>query len=63
VYKKSIENSQPFVRKMRNVRTPWAGFFWLTLYTSLMEIWKKMWVGVFFLNTVYSFVCVFFCSA
>jgi len=22
-----------------------------------MEIWKKMWVGVFFLNTVYSIVC------
>ena len=24
------------------------------IYTSLMDIWKKMWVGVFFLNTVYN---------
>jgi len=23
------------------------------IYTSFMEIWKKIWVGVFFLNTVY----------
>ena len=28
--KKSIKNSQPFVRKMRNVRTPWGGRFFLT---------------------------------
>jgi len=27
VCKKSIKNSQPFVRKMRNVRTPWGGGF------------------------------------
>jgi len=27
VCKKSIKNSQPFVRKMRNVRTPWGDFF------------------------------------
>jgi len=27
VCEKSIKNSQPFVRKTRNVRTPWGDFF------------------------------------
>jgi len=27
VCKKSIKNSQPFVKKMKNVRTPQGGFF------------------------------------
>jgi len=32
VYKNSIKNSQPFVKKMKNVMTPVRGFFWLTLH-------------------------------
>ena len=31
--KKSITNSQPFVKKMKKCQVPWGGFFWLTLYT------------------------------
>jgi len=34
--KKLIKNSQPFVKKMKNVRTPQGGFFWLTLYTCII---------------------------
>jgi len=32
VCKKLIKNSQPFVKKMKNVRSPQGGFFGLTLY-------------------------------
>ena len=34
--KKSIKNSQPFVRKMRNVRTPWGDFF----LTHTVDSWR-----------------------
>jgi len=39
------------VRIYRSLGIFTAIFVWI--YTSLMEIWKEMWAGVFFLNTVY----------
>jgi len=49
VRKKSVKNSQPFVKKMKNVRTPRGGIFRLTLYTqsqtcSILSINIDLWL-------------------
>ena len=37
--KKSVKNSQPFVKKMKNVRTPQGGFFFThTVHVGAAEL-------------------------
>jgi len=56
VCKKSIENSQPFVNKMKNVRTPQGGggFFGLTLYICTPHNKSTLYLGLYLLVYLFS---------